>query len=218
VKIAPSIMCADFTRLGEQIKDLEAAGADLLHFDIMDNHFVPNLTFGPMVLEACRPLSRLPFYAHLMVERPETLIDAAVEAGADSVGVHVEATPHLHRLVQQIKGRGASACVALNPGTPVAMIEPVIEEVDTVLVMSVNPGWAGQAFVGGSLERVQAISAMVQASGADAEILVDGGITEANIADLRQAGATGAVMGSHLFQEGRSFREAMRALRRAASG
>ena len=216
MKIAPSVMCADFARLGEQIKELEAAGADLLHFDVMDNHFVPNLTFGPMIVEACRPLSRLPFYAHLMVERPETLIEATVKAGADSVGVHVEATAHLHRLVQQIKGTGASACVALNPATPVSLIEPIIEEIDTVLVMSVNPGWAGQAFIPASLERVRAIAEMAAAKSAQAEILVDGGITEANIGDLCQAGMTGAVIGSHLFQEGRSLRDVIRALREAA--
>jgi len=216
VKIAPSVVCADFTRLGEQIEELEAAGADLLHFDVMDNHFVPNLTFGAVVLEACRPLTRLPFYCHLMVERPETLVEPMVKAGADSVGVHVEATVHLHRIVQQIKGAGARACVALNPATPPLMLEPIIEDVDTVLVMSVNPGWSGQEFIPASLGRVKAVAEMARAKGLGTEILVDGGVTEANIGALREAGTTAVVVGTHLFKNGRGLKETIRALKEAA--
>jgi len=216
VKIAPSVMCADFTRLGEQVRELEAAGADLLHFDIMDNHFVPNLTFGAMILAACRPLTRLPFYAHLMVERPEALLEPMIQAGANSVGVHVEATAHLHRIVQQVKGAGAGACVALNPATPVEMLAPILGDVDTVLVMSVNPGWAGQDFIPSALERVHLIADLMRSRGVRPEILVDGGVTEANIGDLREAGADGAVIGTHLFREGVGLAEAIRALRAAA--
>lgn len=197
--IAPSILSADFGRLAEEVRAVEAAGADLVHVDVMDGHFVPNLTIGPAVVKAVREATELPLDVHLMIEHPERYLEAFVDAGASILSVHVEACVHLHRVVQQIKEAGAKASVVVNPHTPVEMVEHVLEDVDMVLVMSVNPGFGGQAFIPQSLGKIEALARRVRERGLPVDIEVDGGVKVANSKALARAGATVLVAGSAIF-------------------
>ncbi|MGB8337187.1 MAG: ribulose-phosphate 3-epimerase [Desulfobacterales bacterium] len=197
--IAPSILSADFTRLGEEVQAVEAAGADWIHADVMDGHFVPNITFGPLVVAAVRKITRLPIDVHLMIESPDRYIQAFAEAGADWISVQVEACPHLNRAVQQIKEAGAKAGVVLNPSTPLSALDWVLEYADYVLIMSVNPGFGGQAFIGNSLEKIRRLRRMIGDRGLATRIEVDGGIKENNIAEVAAAGADVFVAGSAIF-------------------
>jgi ribulose-phosphate 3-epimerase len=197
--IAPSILSADFTRLGEEVHAVEAAGADWIHADVMDGHFVPNITFGPLVVAAVRKITRLPIDVHLMIESPDRYIKAFAEAGADWISVQVETCPHLNRTVQQIKEAGAKAGVVLNPSTPLSALDWVLEYADYVLIMSVNPGFGGQAFIGNSLEKIRRLRRMIGDRGLSTRIEVDGGIKENNIAEVAAAGADVFVAGSAIF-------------------
>ena len=216
VRIAPSILSADFARLGEQVHAAEAAGADLIHVDVMDGRFVPPISMGPVIVAALRRVTSLPLDVHLMVEAPERQIDQFAEAGATMLIVHVESCPHLHRTVQQIKATGAKAGVTLNPATNVFTLKDILREVDQVLVMSVNPGWGGQAFIPQSLDRLQAVRAMLDGIGSAASLEVDGGINEKTAAAVVQAGADILVAGSAVFNERESVEEAIARLRAAA--
>ena len=197
--IAPSILSADFNRLGEEVHAVEAAGADWIHADVMDGHFVPNITFGPLVVAAVRKITRLPIDVHLMIESPDRYIQAFAEAGADWISVQVETCPHLNRAVQQIKEAGAKAGVVLNPSTPLSALDWVLEYADYVLIMSVNPGFGGQAFIGNSLEKIRRLRRMIDERGVSTLIEVDGGIKENNIGDVSEAGANVFVAGSAIF-------------------
>ncbi|WP_460038906.1 ribulose-phosphate 3-epimerase [Thermaerobacter litoralis] len=197
--VLPSLLSADFTRLADEVRAAEAGGAAGLHLDVMDGRFVPNLTFGPMIVAAVRRLTRLPLDVHMMVERPEPLLAAVAEAGADVITVHVEATPHVHRAVQMIRNLGCRAGVALNPGTPAVAVEPLLGEVDLILVMSVNPGFGGQAFLPLALEKLRAVRAMLPAAGPRPWLEVDGGIDVQTAPLAVAAGADLLVAGSSVF-------------------
>lgn len=199
VLIAPSILSADFARLGEAVKAAEKGGADWIHVDVMDGHFVPNLTIGPPVVAALRKVTKLPLDVHLMIERPEQLIDAFADAGADYVTVHVEACVHLHRVVQQIRERKVKPGVSLNPATPVSALSEIVCDVDQVLVMSVNPGFGGQAFIPSSVEKVASMAALIQDRGSDALLAVDGGITVKTAPGVVAAGADVLIAGAAVF-------------------
>jgi len=189
VRIAPSILSADFARLGDEVRAMTAAGADYIHVDVMDGHFVPNLTVGPMVVKALRPHSALPFDVHLMISPIDPFVPEFAAAGADIITVHPEAGPHLHRTLQLIRSLGKKAGVSLNPATPLAMVEPVLAEIDLVLVMSVNPGFGGQAFIDGQRAKIAALRRMIDALGKPIDLEVDGGI---NLETARAAVAAGA--------------------------
>ena len=198
--IAPSILAADFAKLGQEVDDVVAAGADAIHFDVMDNHYVPNLSVGPLVLESLRGHGvTAPVDVHLMVKPVDDLIVAFSAAGADIVSFHPEASDHPHRSLGLIRERGAKAGLVFNPGTPIALLEPLIDDVDLVLIMSVNPGFGGQAFIPSSLDKVQAARRAVDSSGRDIRLEIDGGIKIANIADAAAAGANMFVAGSAIF-------------------
>jgi ribulose-phosphate 3-epimerase len=199
VRLAPSILAADFAALGECIAAAERGGADLVHVDVMDGHFVPNLTVGPAVVRSLKRVARVPLDVHLMIEDPDRYIPAFAEAGADLISVHVEVLPHLHRTIEFIKSVGAKAGVALNPSTPVGCLEEVAADVDFVLLMTVNPGFGGQAFIPRSTSKVQAMRALLDEAGNAAPIEVDGGIDEHNIAGVVAAGADWIVAGSSVF-------------------
>ena len=197
--LAPSILSADLTRLRDQIIAVEKGGADMLHVDIMDGHFVPNMTFGPNIVRALKSISDLPLDVHLMIERPENYVDEFIEAGASIVSVHYEATVHLHRLVQRIRSKGAKAGVALNPATPVSVLEEILPDLDMVLLMSVNPGFGGQKFIPASAAKVEKLRAMCDRLGVNPLIEMDGGIGVDNAKDLRRAGVDVFVAGSAVF-------------------
>jgi ribulose-phosphate 3-epimerase len=214
--IAPSILSADFARLGAEIAAVEAAGADWIHFDVMDNHFVPNLTFGPMVLKAVRPHTALPIDVHLMVQPVDALIEGFAAAGADLISVHVEACPHLDRSLQLIRAKGKQTGVVLNPATPAAALDCVLGEVDLVLLMTVNPGFAGQSFIRPVLEKIRTVRRMIDATGKPIRLQIDGGVTPATIGEAAAAGADTFVAGSAVFGA-KDYGEAIAALRRGAA-
>jgi ribulose-phosphate 3-epimerase len=212
--ISPSILSADFARLGEEVRAMDAAGADWLHIDVMDGHFVPNLTIGPGVVKALRPHSAKPFDVHLMISPVDNFLDAFAEAGADIITVHPEAGPHLHRTVQRIKGLGKKAGVSLNPATPAKMLDYVLEEIDLVLVMSVNPGFGGQKFISSQLRKIEAIAKRIAKEGLDVQLEVDGGIDATTARQAADAGATALVAGTAAFRGGANlYADNLRALR-----
>ena len=189
IKIAPSILSADFARLGDQVKAAEAAGVDYIHVDVMDGHFVPNITIGPLVVKALRPITRLPLDVHLMIEQPERYLADFAAAGADILTVHVETCPHLHRTIQQIKELGVRAGVTLNPATPLNTLEEILPDVDLVLIMSVNPGFGGQSYIPASSAKIARLRAMLDAIDSPADLEVDGGVNVETITEVVAAGA-----------------------------
>ncbi len=199
VRIAPSLLAADFARLGDALALAEAGGADLVHVDVMDGHFVPNLTIGPPVVRALRKATRLPLDIHLMIERPERTLEAYLDAGVDFVSVHVESTPHLQRCLDAIRRAGARAGAALNPATPTAILASAWQDVDYAVVMSVNPGWGGQRFLEPSIEKVRRLKAEAAQAGSGLVIEVDGGVTDANAGALAAAGAEILVAGTAIY-------------------
>lgn len=199
VKLSPSVLSADFGRLLEDVKKVEAAGVEYLHIDIMDGHFVPNISFGPVVLEAISGKTSLVKDVHLMIENPDQYIEAFVKAGADIIVVHQEACPHLHRSIQNIKSYGVKAGVSLNPGTSLSVIEEVLGDLDMVLIMSVNPGFGGQSFIESQLDKISRLRQMITERGLDVDIEVDGGIKISNVAKVVKAGANIIVAGSAIF-------------------
>ncbi|MDA3789294.1 MAG: ribulose-phosphate 3-epimerase [Desulfobacula sp.] len=197
--IAPSILSADFTRLGEELISVEKAGADWIHIDVMDGKFVPNITYGPIIVEACKRATNLVLDVHLMIETPDLIIPEFAKAGASYISVHQEACPHLHRSLQLIKSFGVKAGVALNPATPLSSIEWVIDQLDFVLIMSVNPGFGGQKFIESSIDKIKALSKLLKEKNSNAIIQVDGGINNTTIKAVSMAGATSFVAGSAIF-------------------
>lgn len=201
IKIAPSILSADFAKLGQEVKEVEAAGAELIHIDVMDGHFVPNITMGPIVVEALRPITQLPLDVHLMIENPDNYIEQFAKAGADYISVHVEACRHLHRTIQLIKSLDVKAGVVLNPHTPIESIQHILEDIDFVLFMTVNPGFGGQKFITSVVPKIEALSAIIKERGLNIEIEVDGGITAQTIGECAKAGVTMFVAGSAIYNK-----------------
>lgn len=203
VKIAPSILSADFARLGEEIQDVEAGGADWIHVDVMDGHFVPNITIGPLVVKAIRPCTKLPLDVHLMIENPDLYIPEFAKSGADIITVHQEACVHLHRTLYHIKDQGVKAAVSLNPATPVSMLKHVLEDVDMVLIMSVNPGFGGQKFIPEAVHKIRELRSLLEDKGLvdKVEIQVDGGINPETARLVIEAGATCLVAGNAVFEQ-----------------
>ncbi|GAC1433328.1 MAG: ribulose-phosphate 3-epimerase [Chloroflexota bacterium] len=216
MKIAPSIVAADFARLGEQVADVTAAGADWLHLDVMDGRFVPNISFGPAITRTIRGLTDLPLDVHLMIEEPERYIGAFATAGATGMTVHWEACTHVHRVIGQIKEAGCRAGLALNPGTPLSAAEQVLDLLDLLLVMTVDPGFSGQSFIARSPRKVRAARELLDARGAAADLEVDGGVGAANARILREAGATVFVSATYLFSHPAGLAGAIAELRRKA--
>lgn len=216
VKISPSILSADFSRLGEEVQAVEQAGADYIHVDVMDGHFVPNITIGAPVVKALRPVTRLPLDVHLMIENPDAYIPDFAAAGADIITVHQEAVPHLHRTVQLIHSHGKRAGVSLNPATPVNTLELILSEVDLVLLMTVNPGFGGQKFIPFTLEKIRQTRAMIERCGREVELEVDGGVKADNIGAIAAAGADVFVAGSAVFGTG-DYKRKLNELRTAAA-
>jgi ribulose-phosphate 3-epimerase len=216
-KIAPSILSADFARLGQEIKAVETAGADWIHVDVMDGHFVPNITMGPMVVQAVRRSTKLPVDVHLMIANPDLYIQDFAAAGADYISVQVEVCPHLHRTIHLIKESGAKAGAVLNPATPLTCLDHILEDLDLVLIMSVNPGFGGQKFITGSLDKISLLKDRICNREASALIQVDGGVNNATIAEISRAGADVFVAGSAIFNTG-DYRQAIDELRANIGG
>ena len=216
IKIAPSILSADFSRLGEQVAEAEQGGADAIHIDIMDGNFVPNITMGPMVVDAIRHWTILPFDLHMMVRAPERYIDDFASAGADIITVHAEACSHLHRTVHQIQELGKKPSVAISPATPVAAIEEVIADLDQALVMTVNPGFGGQAFIESMLSKISRVRALIDERGLSVDLQVDGGISANTAASVVQAGANVLVAGSAVYNDRMSVADGIAAIRSCA--
>ncbi len=213
--IAPSILSADFRSLGADIAACEAAGADWIHVDVMDGHFVPNITLGPVIVEACRKATSLPLDVHLMIEKPEKMLAAFAKAGADRLTVHVETCPHLHRTLQQIRDLGVKPGVTLNPSTPAVALKEVLHMVDLVLVMTVNPGFGGQSFIESQLAKITEIRSMLDAVNPNAWLEVDGGISERTLPEARSAGANAFVAGNAVFNHPKGIAAGVQALRSA---
>lgn len=214
IKIAPSILAADFGKLVEEVKDVERAGADLIHVDVMDGHFVPNISFGSIAMDAIRPHTKLPLDVHLMIENPDQYIEQFAKAGAAYITVHVEACPHLHRTIQLIRSFGVKPGVVLNPHTPIETIQHVLEDIDIVLFMTVNPGFGGQQFIHSVVPKVAALSKIIKERQLSIEIEIDGGINEETIIPCAEAGATVFVAGSAIYNK-QDRAEALQAIRKA---
>lgn len=197
--IAPSILSSDFTRLGEELINVEKAGADWIHIDVMDGQFVPNITYGPIIVEACKRSTKLPLDVHLMIEKPDLIIPEFAKAGADYISVHAEACTHLHRSLQLIKSLGIKAGVALNPATPLSSIKWILDQLDFVLIMSVNPGFGGQKFITSAIDKIKTLSELLKEKDSKAIIQVDGGVNKTTIKSVSEAGATSFVAGSAIF-------------------
>ena len=218
IKIAPSVLAADFSRLGEQVAEAAAAGADYLHIDVMDGRFVPQLTFGPLVVAAIRHHANIPFDVHLMIVEPQEQIEQFAEAGADIITVHIEAAPHIHRVVQKIRSLGVKAGVALNPGTPLSTLEEILPDLDLVLVMTVNPGFGGQSFIEECLDKISRLRQELDRRGLGAELAVDGGIKTGNASRVARAGAKVLVAGTAVFHPGETVKEALTKIKASLSG
>jgi ribulose-phosphate 3-epimerase len=216
IAIVPSVLPADLARLGEECQALEKAGVDRIQFDVMDGHFVPNLTFGPDVIAACRSITTVPFEAHLMVERPDDLLDRYLEAGCSTAIIHAETATHLHRTLGHIRSQGASPAVALNPATPIDAVRHVLDLVDMVLVMTVNPGFGGQSYIATMEPKIAELRALVVESGLDVDIEVDGGIANDTVAGVATAGANVLVAGTALFKDPAGLEHAVTELRARA--
>lgn len=216
-KIAPSILSADFGRLAEEITAVEKAGADWIHIDVMDGHFVPNITIGPSVVSSLRKVTKLPFDVHLMIENPERYVETFARAGSDFITVHVEACHHLHRIVTLIRETGARAGVSLNPATPLALIEPILPDIDLLLVMSVNPGFGGQSFIGSVLPKIRRAGELVKAVAPNVLLEVDGGVTLNNARSVAEAGAEVLVAGAAVFGSS-DYGKTLAAMRAAIDG
>ena len=212
-KLAPSILSADFARLGEQVAEATKAGADYIHIDVMDGHFVPNLTIGAPVVAAIRRCTNLPLDVHLMIKAPERLLNQFAEAGADIITVHIEACPHIHRVVQTIKELGVRAGVALNPGTPIDTVQEVLDDLDLILVMTVNPGFGGQTFIEAMLDKISRLRAQLDNDNMAAELEVDGGINAEVAPTVVAAGARVLVTGAAVFNSGQTIKEAIQKIR-----
>ena len=217
IKVAPSILSADFSRLGEEIKAVEAAGADIIHVDVMDGHFVPNITIGPLIVEAARKSTNLPLDVHLMITNPELYIADFAKAGADYITVHVETAFHLNRLIQLIREhKGVKAAVSLNPATPLSSLDYILPELDMVLIMSVNPGFGGQSFIPSAMDKIRRLRKRIDELGLTVELEVDGGVKPGNAAELAEAGADILVAGSAVFGT-QDYAAAIRGIRGAYS-